>query len=158
MFMFILAYIYILFVLDIYIVAVLSMHRLFIIHICIDRSFVYRDIQWLYDSEKKTIVDNGRQPRSVQQSTRVASRGRPCSRRRSPPAAKELTICVVNTMKYRHWVYYRQSITITFGQSITITFGQSISITGQFQSVTITITRPSPLLIGHCFALDRLLV
>ena len=61
----------------------------------------------------------------------------------------------VNTMKFRHGVYYRHSITITFGQSITITFGQSISITGQFQSVTINITRPSPLLIGHLFALDR---
>ena len=71
-----------------------------------------------------------------------------------------LTICVVNTMKYRHGFYFRQSITITirFGQSIKITFGQSISITGQFQSVTITITRPSPLLIGHLFALDRLRV
>ena len=63
-------------------------------------------------------------------------------------------------MKYIHWVYNRQSITITirFGESITITFGQSISITGQFQSDTITITRPSPLLTGHLFALDRLRV
>ena len=69
-----------------------------------------------------------------------------------------LTICVDNTMKFRHGVYYRQSITIRIGQSITTNLDNLFLLQGIFQSVTITITRPSPLAIGHLFALDRLRV
>ena len=53
----------------------LPMHRLFILQMCIDRSFVYINIWWLYDSEK------------TQLSTTVASRVQCSCRRESPPAA-----------------------------------------------------------------------